>query len=198
MPKPIVNSIAPNRGKPGEKFAFVIRGRDFEQGATASCVGTSVFILESHVFSASEIRGSLLVGTEIVGATDHIRVKNPGAGDRLSNLDVEFHVEIPRDYFSRIQALAESFPSLRKATGIRPWNPEQLEAWACDRAANDESAFLAVQFILSLFEEDVGIPPGARNECGPFDFRAAMMAWDDEHRNAFIDWVKAPWWPFDR
>jgi hypothetical protein len=30
---------------------------------------------------------------------------------------------------------------------------------------------------------------------GPFNVMRALAGWDREHRAAFVEWARAPWWP---
>jgi hypothetical protein len=77
---------------------------------------------------------------------------------------------------------AVRFPSLEKAPGIMPWNPNQLDIWACELGRDRQSLF-AAQFILDRWN------PRFDWECGKFDPKMALAFWDKVHRRAFLDVV---------
>ena len=88
-----------------------------------------------------------------------------------------------------VQRLALTFPTLQDAPGVAPWNPAQLDAWACGPAVTHGSS-AAARFILMVWN------PSADWACGCFDLAEAMMCWDSRHRAAFAAWVVAdPFWP---
>lgn len=85
-----------------------------------------------------------------------------------------------------LSALAESFPTLVRAPGVRPFDAEVLDLWASGPAPSS-GAFHAAAFVLNIFNCRA---PWA---VGRFDVVAAMNVWDAAHRNAFLNWAKAPW-----
>ncbi|MBX3468651.1 MAG: hypothetical protein KF878_17390 [Planctomycetes bacterium] len=85
-----------------------------------------------------------------------------------------------------LSLLAESFPTLRRAPGVRPFDSEALDAWASGPAPSS-GAFHAAAFVLNVFNCRA---PWA---VGRFDVVAAMSAWDAAHRQAFLAWARAPW-----
>lgn len=85
----------------------------------------------------------------------------------------------------RIMRLAKSFPSLREAPGVQPWQPQVVARWTHGPIPSLGGIF-AARFLLSWWGY-VAIEP--------FDLHAALSVWDDEHRQAFQNWVMAPWWP---
>jgi hypothetical protein len=87
----------------------------------------------------------------------------------------------------RIQQLALTFPALRRAAGVQPWQPHQLDVWACGPLPG-EGALHAARFVLALWDN-----AGAWC-CGRFDAIEALAAWDGPHRGAFLTWVARPWW----
>lgn len=82
--------------------------------------------------------------------------------------------------------LATSFPTLRGVLG--EWDPERLDQWACGPVPGS-GAFHAARFVLSVWNSE------ADWQSGGFDLHRALIAWDRNHREAFISWVEAPWWP---
>jgi hypothetical protein len=84
--------------------------------------------------------------------------------------------------------LAKSFPTLRGADGLDPWDPEKLEEWTCGPVPGS-GAFYAAQFVLEVWNKLVSW------KCGPFRAVKAVNSWDHEHLAAFQAWVNNPWWP---
>ena len=93
---------------------------------------------------------------------------------------------------ARMTALALSFPELARrgrgvAPGVDPWDPAALEAWA--RGPDPcTGALAAARFVLGVWNVR------AKRRCGPFAL-ADFGAWDRPHREAFLVWAQAPWWP---
>lgn len=97
---------------------------------------------------------------------------------------------------TRLEQLALSFPTLRHAAGVAPWNQEQFEAWVIekveivkitDRDYEAQCALYAGLFILSLTDRYDGFP-----------FHFAFSTWDDAHRAAFIAWAFDPFWVLEQ
>lgn len=87
-----------------------------------------------------------------------------------------------------IVALAHTFPTLRPARGLEPWDPEELERWACGPVPGS-GALHAARFVLAVWNSNA---PWA---CGGFDAVRALAAWDGAHQAAFAAWAARPWWP---
>ncbi len=81
--------------------------------------------------------------------------------------------------------IAQTFPSLRQADGVSPWNAWQLHDWA-KQTARDPMARHAVEFLLMLWHP-------AR--FSGFSLFHALPEWDEEHRRAFSTWAGRPYWP---
>lgn len=113
---------------------------------------------------------------------------------------------------ARVTALAQTFPTLRDADGVFPWDPEKLDAWA--RRGRCHGAILSAQFVLALWHGRLGhvgkprktpekddwsgihrFPVDTFWRCGLFDVVSALTTWDEQHRTAFLAWAKDPWWP---
>ena len=90
-------------------------------------------------------------------------------------------------YATRMTTLAQSFPTLRVADGVSPWDAERLEAWLMSGAPG-HGAKCAGRFVLSVWNSY------HTWACGHFDLHEALGCWDDKHRSAFARWVTAPWW----
>lgn len=88
----------------------------------------------------------------------------------------------------RMTLLAESFPSMRNAPGIDPFNPDKLDRWASVGGASHGEK-LTARFLLAVWN------PGHEWAAGPFDLMEALRAWDSNHHRAFLDWAARPWWP---
>lgn len=84
----------------------------------------------------------------------------------------------------RMSALAESFPALRNAPGVRPWRALDLEEWT---AVCSSGELHAARFVLQVWN--------VHHEwsCGPFQVVKAMCTWDDGNRAAFQAWAEGPW-----
>ena len=88
----------------------------------------------------------------------------------------------------RMEKLAQSFPSLKQARGVSPWQSKELARWAREhRSATLERT--AAQFVLWVCD------PFEVWRCGRFNLLEALVTWDEPHRAAFIAWAKSPWWP---
>jgi hypothetical protein len=87
----------------------------------------------------------------------------------------------------RMTELARSFPTLRTAPGVDPWEPTELNRWAVGPRSPGER--LAARFALNLWNQSAGW------ECGPFEVFEALARWDAEHCRAFARWAEDPWWP---
>lgn len=100
-----------------------------------------------------------------------------------------------------ITELAMSFPSLRKAPGIEPWEPIELLRWAATIASHGERA--SAQFVLGVWnpttdwdhvaEQNKII--GNSDTFLPFDLFDAVMIWDAEHVAAVVKWMQRPFFP---
>ena len=90
----------------------------------------------------------------------------------------------------RMTLLAETFPTLRGAPGVDPWEPHELNRWAAGPRSPGER--LAARFVLNLWSGGNDVEDW---ECGPFEVFEALARWDDEHRRAFATWALNPWWP---
>ena len=83
-------------------------------------------------------------------------------------------------------ALALSFPALREATGIEPFDGGKLDAWAVGYA--NSGGRHAAQFVLALWDQ-------SRDwRAGKFSVIEAFQVWDDDHRESFIRWAREPFW----
>ncbi len=94
----------------------------------------------------------------------------------------------PHPYAARMTALALSFPTMRYADGVAPWDAVRLSRWLRSGAPG-HGAKCAGQFLLGVWN------PSTRWRSGKFDLHEALGVWDHEHHAAFLAWVRAPWWP---
>jgi hypothetical protein len=83
--------------------------------------------------------------------------------------------------------LSETFPCLRDAPGVSPWDPIALNLWAPRRASHGER--VTAQFLLGIRD------PSADWEAGRFDLMEALRVWPASHRDPFLRWATDPWWP---
>lgn len=86
----------------------------------------------------------------------------------------------------RLSRLAESFPALRGAPGVRPWDPVALDAWAAGPVPSS-GALCAAQLVLTAFNWT------ATWQCGPFCLGRAIATWDAQQRAAFAAYARDPW-----
>jgi hypothetical protein len=83
---------------------------------------------------------------------------------------------------TEFERLALAFPALKRAVGISPWSPNQLDIWATEEAT-EPAAIAAAQFLLSLWNRN------CRWQCGSFDMFSALEKWDVPHRSGFLESV---------
>lgn len=86
----------------------------------------------------------------------------------------------------RMSELAEGFPCLRRAWGVRPFEPEELNRWAASGVSHGER--VTASFILAVWD------PSTDWEAGRFDVMEALRVWPDSHREPFLKWASDPWW----
>jgi hypothetical protein len=91
------------------------------------------------------------------------------------------------DLAERMTELAENFPCLRGAPGVSPWDPLELNRWACGPASHGER--VTARFLLAVWDRSTGW------EAGPFDVMEALEVWPPSHREPFLRWALDPWWP---
>lgn len=77
-------------------------------------------------------------------------------------------------------SIALRFHSLVEAKGLLPWSPLELDCWACEFDRSSQ-AIHSVRFILGLWNS------GYDWECGTFDPRIAVRAWDIHHRRVYLE-----------
>lgn len=88
----------------------------------------------------------------------------------------------------RMSAIAASFPALRNAPGVRPFDQHALAAYA--NGPHSHGEILAARFILGVWSGDGTFP-----DVTPFDLFEAMGVWDSRNRAAFLAWCQSPYWP---
>jgi hypothetical protein len=93
----------------------------------------------------------------------------------------------PDEIDTRMTTLARTFPSMRNASGIDPWDAEKLEAWAKGLLSHGER--VTARFLLSVWD------PKLAWELDPFDLMEALQIWDPNNQQAFLKWASDPWWP---
>ena len=87
----------------------------------------------------------------------------------------------------RMTELAESFPCLRGARGVNPFDPGELNRWAAGPASHGER--VTACFILAVWDS------ATEWEAGRFDLMEALNVWSPSHRVPFLGWAADPWWP---
>ena len=84
---------------------------------------------------------------------------------------------------ARLADLAETFPSLRGAPGVRPFQTSTLHEWAQDERRSGKERHAAL-FILSV----------SNPYLNDFKLPFALRAWDAQHVTAFVRWVEDRGW----
>ena len=87
----------------------------------------------------------------------------------------------------RMTAFAMTFPSMRYAFGVKPWDAVERDAWGNGPRSHGER--VTAQFLLDVWD------PSTDWKCGRFDLMEALRIWDPGHHQAFLRWVADPWWP---
>lgn len=87
----------------------------------------------------------------------------------------------------KMTELAQSFPCLRRAWGVSPFEPEELNRWAASGVSHGER--VTASFILAVWDSATDW------EAGRFDLMEALRIWDESHHKAFLKWAAEPWWP---
>jgi hypothetical protein len=100
-----------------------------------------------------------------------------------------------------MSVLARSFPTLRQADGVEPWDVDRFVAWLCGPAPS-HGAMHAGRFVLGVWHATADWRQVARElrldsaeALSRFDFVEAVRTWDDEHRAACARWMELPFWP---
>ena len=87
----------------------------------------------------------------------------------------------------RMTKLARSFPCLRGARGVDPFEPEELNRWAVGGASHGER--VTASFLLAIWDSST------EWETGRFDVMEALRVWPPSHREPFLRWAADSWWP---
>ena len=74
-------------------------------------------------------------------------------------------------------------PELAGIAYSGPFRDDEFSAWVRDQ--DDPQAIHAGRFILSIWERDPE----------QFNLTDAFLAWDNEHRQAYVQWLKSPVMP---
>ena len=105
------------------------------------------------------------------------------------------------DTHRAMTALAQSFPSLRDADGVDPWDGYRFLAWLCGPAPS-HGMLAAGRFLLGVWNSTTDWREVARelelegaDKCVRFDLFEAMNVWDREHSDACRHWMEWPFWP---
>ena len=87
----------------------------------------------------------------------------------------------------KMSELARSFPCLRNAPGIDPWDAQVLDRWAAGSVSHGEQ--VTARFLLAVWDAS------AEWQSGRFDLMEALHVWEPSHRLPFLEWADDPWWP---
>ena len=85
---------------------------------------------------------------------------------------------------ARMRNLALSFPALRNAAGVDPWDGEKFAEWV--EGPRSQGERVTGYFLLTVWNH--------YEWAEKFDFVYAMGKWDVPNRKAFLRWAAAPWW----
>lgn len=88
----------------------------------------------------------------------------------------------------RMTAFAQSFPSTLKAAGVALWDANTFDRWAAEIPVS-HGELVTARFLLAVWD------PEYAWLCGKFNVMEALKVWDEQHRAAFLAWVRDPWWP---
>lgn len=86
----------------------------------------------------------------------------------------------------KMTELAQTFPSMRGARGIDPFDPQVLNRWASGGASHGER--VTATFLLAIWDRSTDW------EAGRFDLMEALEVWPPSHREPFLRWASDPWW----
>ena len=94
-----------------------------------------------------------------------------------------------------MEDLARRFPSLEGASGLSPWQPLALIAWANFYAPPGTAAASTVRFLLGVWDPRRDWAMEGLAQWMPFNLAEACNVWSDDDRAAFAEWLETPFWP---
>ncbi len=96
----------------------------------------------------------------------------------------------------RMTELALSFPSMKDAPGLRPWNPHALDRWIFSGVGTSGNRHV-VAFLLAVWsgKNEPDVWRIHRSLGHGFDVVAASSVFDAKHRAALLKWCADPWYP---
>ena len=94
------------------------------------------------------------------------------------------------DWSARMSELAERFHVLRGRPGVRPWDTVALIR-SLRRDDWTPASADAACFVLAVWNENLATDKPALR----FDAVRAMARWDAGNRDAFLSWVREPFFP---
>lgn len=86
----------------------------------------------------------------------------------------------PTDRDNLMSSIAETFPTLNGAPGVRPFDPTRLKRWARE-GGHGSGSIHAFRFVMEVARE--------HHALGAFDVVKAVGTWDQAHRAALAAWV---------
>lgn len=98
----------------------------------------------------------------------------------------------------RMTALCQSFPILRNADGVQPWDQERFARWA--GGPGSTATRQAAAFVLSVWNGSCEPKEGGwwnkkPFRVGRFDLVVAWQVWDCHQKDAFLQWCENPFYP---
>ena len=101
----------------------------------------------------------------------------------------------------QLEALAMSFPSLRRCLPtrlFRPWDAIRFAQYCVPMSSGEKEAALLVLSVWNSSDDwsefGLACAPEDDPNRGRFDMHRALSRWDDGHMRAFAAWVAEPWW----
>lgn len=148
---------------------------------------------DSNKGFSAEYRGGVITGPNEQVVREFIRSSEESAARRA---------RWPQDTREAMSVLAESFPSLARAPGVRPWDEDAFLAWLCS-AGHSHGELLAGQFLLGVWNPSTDWVDYAREvaklpypeHAAKFGLFEAMGIFDRKHVAALMAWIDAPFWP---
>lgn len=81
--------------------------------------------------------------------------------------------------------LAETFPTLRNAEHVDPWDAVEFDRHMSAAGRRGSASFYAAQLVLMAYD------PCRAWDVGSFNVGKALNKWDSDHRTAFKNWVSS-------
>jgi hypothetical protein len=94
-PLPVVNSISPDAGSPGQTIAVTISGANFASGATVNVDGSGITVNNVTWVSSTSLSAQFVIASNATTGSRLIKVTNPSPGGGQSTTSAQFNVTLP-------------------------------------------------------------------------------------------------------